>query len=192
MPKDFFDTSLIKRGATILDTLDHPVRLSLLLLIHEKGRATVTELYTALKISQPEASRFLRTLRDTGIVITCREGKFIYYSINYSRIERIVQLIKDLLFKGLDTYTQRFETYAKEAVERMEGAETIKTLEDLPLWIAKFTKLLHIYQANLSAKANEILLEAKGNEQVNQGQLKKALVQKCNAAIQAFLDKYRP
>jgi DNA-binding transcriptional ArsR family regulator len=44
---------------------------------------TVSGIYKTLRIEQTVASQHLATLRQAGVVNTKREGKWIYYSINY-------------------------------------------------------------------------------------------------------------
>jgi DNA-binding transcriptional ArsR family regulator len=57
---------------------------------------TVTELYVKLRIEQSVASQHLAILRRADVLKTHRDGKFIYYSINTSRVDEIADLIKQL------------------------------------------------------------------------------------------------
>jgi DNA-binding transcriptional ArsR family regulator len=43
------------------------------------------------------ASQHLAILRRAGIVVTDREGKFIYYSLNVNRIAEITGFVEDML-----------------------------------------------------------------------------------------------
>ena len=56
----------------------------------------VTELYVKLRLEQSVASQHLAILRKAGIVFTLRDGKFIYYSINYSGVKEINLCSKNL------------------------------------------------------------------------------------------------
>jgi DNA-binding transcriptional ArsR family regulator len=91
------DYNAVKKAALILRAINHKLRQQILELIHEEGRITVTELYVKLRLEQSVASQHLAILRRAGIVKTTREGKFIWYSVNYGKITDIEKFTKDLL-----------------------------------------------------------------------------------------------
>jgi len=62
--------------------LSDETRLNLVLLLREKGELCVCELTLILKESQPKISRHLALLRDAGLLIDRREGKWIYYRLS--------------------------------------------------------------------------------------------------------------
>ncbi|RQN04066.1 metalloregulator ArsR/SmtB family transcription factor [Pantoea ananatis] len=62
--------------------LSDETRLNLVLLLREKGELCVCELTLILKKSQPKISRHLTLLRDSGLLIDRREGKWIYYRLS--------------------------------------------------------------------------------------------------------------
>ena len=72
------------------------MRKQIIKLLEEKDKLTVTEIYVKLRLEQSVASQHLAILRRAGIVVTDREGKFIYYSLNKQRINEITDLIEDL------------------------------------------------------------------------------------------------
>jgi DNA-binding transcriptional ArsR family regulator len=72
-------------------------RQQLLKLIEEEKKITVTEIYVRLRLEQSVASQHLAILRKAGIVITQRDGKFIYYAVNFKRIEEIDTFVKQLV-----------------------------------------------------------------------------------------------
>ena len=65
--------------------------------IHESKILTVTQLYVKLRIEKSVASQHLAILRRSEIVSTERHGKYIYYSINYSRISAINEFAENLV-----------------------------------------------------------------------------------------------
>ncbi len=67
-------------------------RLRILNLMRE-NEVCVNLFSEALMLSQPKISRHLAYLRNTGIVSTRRDGKWIYYSINYSTISSANQIL---------------------------------------------------------------------------------------------------
>ena len=90
---DFYN---IKKAAMVLRALNHKLRQQMIITIHENKRLTVTQLYVKLRLEQSVASQHLSILRKAGIVSTERDGKFIYYTINSSRIIELNQYSKNL------------------------------------------------------------------------------------------------
>ncbi|MCX6197847.1 MAG: metalloregulator ArsR/SmtB family transcription factor [Bacteroidetes bacterium] len=80
-------------SAKTLRALSHPLRLYLLGFIDEHKKINVNKIYRTLKLEQSLTSQHLRILRDENLVITAREGKFIFYSLNYSRLKKIEELV---------------------------------------------------------------------------------------------------
>ena len=91
------DYHALKKAALVLRALNHKLRQQLLKLIEEEKKITVTEIYVRLRLEQSVASQHLAILRKAGIVSTERDGKFIYYTINFPRIESINQFVKNLV-----------------------------------------------------------------------------------------------
>src|SRR6201995_4652675 len=87
----------LKKAAMILRALNHKLRQQLLKLIDENQKITVTEIYVNLRLEQSVVSQHLAILRRAGIVITKREGKFIFYSLNYNRIKEINGFVEQLV-----------------------------------------------------------------------------------------------
>lgn len=86
----------LKKAAMILRALNHKLRQQIVKLIDENKRLTVTEIYIKLRLEQSVASQHLAILRRAGVVKTTRDGKFIYYSVNSSRIEGIMSCVHSL------------------------------------------------------------------------------------------------
>lgn len=87
----------VKKAALILRAVNHKLRQQILKLIDEQGKMTVTEIYVKLRLEQSVASQHLAILRKAGFVKTSRDGKFIYYSVNVSRMEELNKFVEDLL-----------------------------------------------------------------------------------------------
>src|SRR5215212_720049 len=86
----------LKKAAMILRALNHKLRQQIVKLIDENKRLTVTEIYVRLRLEQSVASQHLAILRRAGVVKTDRDGKFIYYSVNSSRVAHIMKCVDDL------------------------------------------------------------------------------------------------
>ena len=91
------DIVSLKKAALVLRSLNNGLRQRILGLIDEKQKITVTEIYKILDIEQSIASQQLAIMRKEGVVNADRQGKFIFYSVNYSRIEEINGLSKKLI-----------------------------------------------------------------------------------------------
>jgi DNA-binding transcriptional ArsR family regulator len=91
------DLNHSKKAAMILRALNHKLRQQILKLIDENQKMTVTEIYVKLRLEQSVASQHLAILRRTGIVITVREGKFIFYMLDYNRLDQINQFVEQLV-----------------------------------------------------------------------------------------------
>jgi len=57
-------------------------RLRVLLLIQREGELCVCELTEALSLSQPKISRHLAQLRKVGLLLTRKEGQWVFYRVN--------------------------------------------------------------------------------------------------------------
>lgn len=91
------DYSVLKEAAGVLRAVNHKLRQSIVKLLEEHGRLTVTEIYVRLKLEQSVASQHLAILRKARIVNTERDGKFIYYSLNNERIEDLSGLVEEIV-----------------------------------------------------------------------------------------------
>lgn len=96
-PELHLDVLLLKKAALILRAVNHNLRQQLLKLLHQHGRMTVTEIYHKLHLEQSVTSQHLAVLRTAGFVVTEREGKFVFYSVNYRRLKDVHQFSTTLL-----------------------------------------------------------------------------------------------
>ena len=87
----------LKKAALVLRSLNHKLHQQILALIETEKKITVTEIYVRMRLEQSVASQHLAILRRAGIVTTQRDGKFIYYTVNYKRIDEINQFVQELV-----------------------------------------------------------------------------------------------
>ncbi len=92
-----FNFHASKKAALVLRALNHKLRQQIMFLIEEEKKITVTEIYVKLRLEQSVASQHLAILRKADILATERDGKFIYYTVNYARVEEIKGFIKELV-----------------------------------------------------------------------------------------------
>jgi DNA-binding transcriptional ArsR family regulator len=91
------DLLSLKKSALVLRALNHKLRQQIIRLLDEKKKLTVTDVYITLRLEQSVASQHLAILRRAGIVVTQREGKFIYYAVNHSRLLEINKFVEELI-----------------------------------------------------------------------------------------------
>ncbi len=90
-----FDQEQLDISTEILRAIAHPLRMAIIDFIDQKQVINVNKIYNTLKLEQSITSQHLRILRSADLVITKREGKFIYYSLNYDKIEQVnVAIVK--------------------------------------------------------------------------------------------------
>jgi DNA-binding transcriptional ArsR family regulator len=88
---------LLKKASLVFKAVNHKLRQDIMHLIHGNSTLTVTQIYTRLKLQQSVASQHLAILRRVGFVNTKREGKQIFYSVNYSRLNDVTNQAKALI-----------------------------------------------------------------------------------------------
>ncbi len=96
-PELRIDYQILRKSVLVLRAVNHKLRQEMIKIIEAEGKITVTELYIKLRLEQSVASQHLALLRRAGVVITTREGKFIYYSVDKSRIKEISRLLQELV-----------------------------------------------------------------------------------------------
>jgi|SRR5215217_8070595 ArsR family transcriptional regulator, cadmium/lead-responsive transcriptional repressor len=77
-------------------------RLSILLLLTQRGEMKVGELVSELGAPQPRVSDHLRCLAWCGYVQVRREGRNAYYSVSDERVLEVLKLGEALLRDNLD------------------------------------------------------------------------------------------
>ena len=82
-------------ATTILRVLANPDRLLLLCQLSQ-GERSVGELATAVGVQQPTLSQQLGVLRNEGLVVTRREGKQIYYSVQDGKLLALLMTLYEL------------------------------------------------------------------------------------------------
>ena len=87
----------VREAALVFRAIDHKLRRQILALLHVNKRMDVSSIYDKLDIEQSVASSHLAILRKSGFVNTEREGRCIYYSVNYKRIEVVSDFVGKLL-----------------------------------------------------------------------------------------------
>lgn len=93
----FFNEWETKLAQNVFRALNHKRRQQIMEMIYNSADPiNVTDIYIAFKLEQSIISQHLKILRDAGLVISSRQGKFIYYSVNVGRIKQISEAAKGL------------------------------------------------------------------------------------------------
>jgi DNA-binding transcriptional ArsR family regulator len=90
------DDLQLRKAALNYRAVNNKLRQTILRFIHKEGRVTVTPVYQKLKLEQSVASQHLAILRKAKIVATEREGRFIFYSINYQWLQQLHDIADSL------------------------------------------------------------------------------------------------
>jgi DNA-binding transcriptional ArsR family regulator len=90
------DAKELKQASAFFRAINNDYRCRMLQLIHSHSELTVKELYTRLRSDQSKASVHLAILRTANLVHARRDGKSVYYSVNYKQIEHLHYVAKEL------------------------------------------------------------------------------------------------
>jgi DNA-binding transcriptional ArsR family regulator len=88
--------------ATFFNGFANSTRLSILLLLSQRGEMKVGELVEELQAPQPRVSDHLRCLAWCGYVQVRREGRNAYYSVADERVLEVLRLGESLLRDNLE------------------------------------------------------------------------------------------
>ncbi len=92
----------LQDSSEVLRALAHPLRMKILEFIDKHKTINVNKIYNSMKLEQSITSQHLKILRSTEIVLTERDGKFIHYSVNYSKLTSVL--------KAVDTFHKDWES----------------------------------------------------------------------------------
>ncbi len=67
---------------TVFKLLSDETRLNIVLILRELGELCVCDLCTALEQSQPKISRHLAMLRECGLLLDRKQGKWVHYRLS--------------------------------------------------------------------------------------------------------------
>ena len=90
------DAKELKKAANYFRAINNDFRCRMLHFLHTHKELTVKDLYTKLRSDQSKASVHLAILRDAHLVHARREGKSVYYSVNYSQLDHLHSVAKEL------------------------------------------------------------------------------------------------
>lgn len=80
--------------ASVLKTIGHPLRISIIELLSKHGELAVGEICDFLGSEQSLTSHHLNHLRLNQVVHSSRKGKQVYYSVKHPEAEAIVMMLR--------------------------------------------------------------------------------------------------
>ena len=86
----------LRISSQILHALAHPLRMQIIDMIGRHDSVCVNQIYAMLSIEQSVTSQHLRILRQSKLVNTKREGKYVYYSLNYEKMAGAAHVARSL------------------------------------------------------------------------------------------------
>jgi DNA-binding transcriptional ArsR family regulator len=95
MTEPIFSTEQLEKASDKLKAMAHPIRVSILFILKEGEKMTVTQIYESLGIEQSTASHHLGILKDRGVLCSKREGKNTYYYLKYTVLGQIIECLQN-------------------------------------------------------------------------------------------------
>src|ERR1041385_2026767 len=84
----------LQQTARAFHALSDPTRLRRVALLRG-GERCVCDLTDALEAGQSRLSFHLKTLKDAGVVLDRKEGRWVYYRLNQERVEELAGVLTD-------------------------------------------------------------------------------------------------
>lgn len=83
----------MKEALDVIKTLNHPVRLSILCNLIEKGEMSAGEIVEQEKslASQSQVSQYLRHLKEQKYITARKDGQFVHYTIASDKIRKLIR-----------------------------------------------------------------------------------------------------
>src|SRR5690606_31548919 len=94
-----FQQEKLTVSTELMRALAHPLRLKILECLDQNKNIQVNHIHNSLKIEQSIASQHLRILKNAGVLLADKDGKYMHYTINYPRITMAVKAINRFLGK---------------------------------------------------------------------------------------------
>jgi len=94
-----FQQEKLTVSTELMRALAHPLRLKILEFLDQHKNIQVNQIYNTLKIEQSIASQHLRILKNAGVLVADKDGKYMHYTIDYQKVSNAVKAINRFLGK---------------------------------------------------------------------------------------------
>ncbi|HEY4130548.1 MAG TPA: metalloregulator ArsR/SmtB family transcription factor [Gemmatimonadaceae bacterium] len=97
MPSVALSTAIAdrRRSVQLFHALSDETRLAVIELLHD-GERCVCELQDALDVAQSRLSFHLKVLKDAGLVLDRKEGRWVHYSLNREVFDEVLDAAGEL------------------------------------------------------------------------------------------------
>ncbi len=97
VPELSIERDQIELGAALLSAIADPTRLSIINMLAGSSEAVcVCDITESFTLGQPTISHHLRILREAGVIVGDKRGKWVYYSIVHSKLREIQALLENV------------------------------------------------------------------------------------------------
>jgi DNA-binding transcriptional ArsR family regulator len=93
MAEPNFSQDQLEKASEKLKAMAHPIRISILDILKEGDKMTVTQIHESLGIEQSSTSHHLGILKDKGVLCSKREGKNTFYYLKHNGLGQIIQCL---------------------------------------------------------------------------------------------------
>ena len=94
-----FQQEKLQVSTELMRALAHPLRMKILEFLDHNKNIQVNQIYNTLKIEQSIASQHLRILKNAGVLVADKDGKYMHYNIDYQRVSNAVKAINRFMGK---------------------------------------------------------------------------------------------
>jgi len=89
-----FNEDFLITSTEMLRAVAHPIRITIIDLLHRKEQLTVSEIHGSLNIEQAVASHHLRILKDKRVLASKREGKNTFYMLRSEAFYKVIEALE--------------------------------------------------------------------------------------------------
>ena len=90
-----YDINKLEHMSDVLKAVSHPLRIAIVDLLLQAEELTVTDIYTKLNISQPEASRQLAILKNANLIKCRKEANTRFYTLVDKSISKLLNCVEN-------------------------------------------------------------------------------------------------
>lgn len=95
--KVVFDSVKLDYSTELMRALAHPLRLRIIEYIDSQSSTNVNSIYNTLGLEQSITSQHLRILKLAKVLKGTKDGKYMFYSVNYDVVERAHNAVNKFL-----------------------------------------------------------------------------------------------
>lgn len=87
----------LEKATETLRAVAHPIRFSIITVLHQNGAQNVKDIQEELDVQQPVVSHHLRIMRDRGVVEVERRGQNSCYELTDLRFASFLTILEEIL-----------------------------------------------------------------------------------------------